>query len=220
MLDDGQQIGLYKSYSNDYSYTLVPGVTVLPLASDTPASGDTLPKVVRLHQPYSLRVQKFSATKKQNPPVVPGIDTSNTLLSCVVSIPLPSIGDTAGAGFDWSVSGQYVYLESYDFNDITGNNALYNHTPTTGYVAGKYPMVSQYLGENQQIYGWAYGVSFNAAAGLAGAAGALSMQIIQEQSALNASIGNYIPSGKYLWPFSQVLPKAFFDPLLASSTSL
>ena len=129
--DDGVQAGLYKSYSNDNSYVYVSGLMVLPVASASntdPNLEPPAPIVVRVSQPYTLRKQSFSASKDQNPPLLPGPEAGQTLLSSTVAVPLPKIGGSGVPTYNWTVAGEYVYLSSRVI------------TPKTGYPGGSYPM--------------------------------------------------------------------------------
>lgn len=138
-VNDAAQSGLLKTFNNDNSYNYVTGLCILPIASDDP---DDLPTVVRLHQPYSIRTQTFSAKKEQTPPVLPAPSTDgDTLIASTFNFPLPNLVGSAAPTFLYEMSGTYVYLGRIAYNN------------ETGYVGGTYPVQSNDLRTLQSAMG-------------------------------------------------------------------
>lgn len=98
----------YDTYQQVHSYTSAPGIVQLPVASRS--SGVRL---IRLHGGVGTRVVNFTAARHGRPPVLPSpVNLSaDTLLSSGVSVPLPRPNTRAG-GFDWVVTGTYVYSQN------------------------------------------------------------------------------------------------------------
>lgn len=192
--DDSIQAGLYKAYTNDNSYGYVSGVTVLPLACASPVANaqgytpdPTPPVVVRLHQPYTVRKQKWAAHKEQTPPVIPGWTKDDTLLTSTVSVPIPQLGATGVPSFNWTVAGEYTYLSTKMW------------TEKSGYPVGLYPMSFPGVGAMQRD---AFGAILGAIPTTVTALGQLNVDI---------------KGGQYTWITASCLPAAFFDPVLSRS---
>lgn len=170
----------YDSCNQSNEYRTVGGVVQLPVAGRTSAH-----KLIRLHGGYGTRVVKWRANRYGRPPVIPRAQdtTGDTLLGSTVTPQLPRPNEYAG-GFDWSVSGEYVYAQ----NTV--------RTPGTDTLpVGNYPFV---LPTQERM-----------ATALAG-----QTQESPSPSNFNAyfsSLGEalYDPTtGSYVWPFL-ALPPAF-----------
>lgn len=192
-LNDAQQSGNYKQYNNDNNYQYVSGLVFIPLAADTPVNPTAppiLPKVVRLHQPYSIRQQSFKAVKDQTPPIIPGPATDgDVLLSSTFNFPLPNLSDISGPAFLFTLSGSYTYLGAKPYSR------------ETGYVGGTYPVQITNLENLQNIVG-AIG-------------GGLATTI----TFLNNLRPQY-ESGNYIWPYTNFIGSGFIDPNLSKTQSL
>lgn len=196
--NDAAQAALYKSYHNNNSYKYVTGLVIVPLAADTPASGEDaiLPFVVRLHQPYTIRKQTFDATKEQTPPVMPAPDTgefADTLISSTMVIPMPQLNQTSTPSFTYTVGGEHIYLGRIPYST------------STGFPAGLWPFKSELLQTLQ-------GPAINALGGLVGGA-ATTFNVLGTIGPSN----NAFNSGEYQWPLTSIIPAGFFDPSLSSS---
>lgn len=98
----------YKGFAqkNDFQHDL--GLVVLPVASRTAAH-----RVIRLHGGYATRRVTWRADRTGRPPIIPAAaDTEGDKLlsaSVVPRLPVPMRGE---AGYEWSVSGEYVYVQN------------------------------------------------------------------------------------------------------------
>lgn len=207
-VDDSNQAGLYDDYRDDFAYTFAPGVVVTPCA-------DGAPLAVRVHKPYSLRTQTFNVRKKNNPPVVPGPMNSSqsggdVLLAQVVSVPMPSPSGTNPPTWNWTVSGQYTYLEATPHvvglpDGLTpGQN---KPEFTRGFRTGRMPFTMPALLAGQSSQG-----GFNDAT-IRNALGALVGGAATAETVI-AEITPQFDTGAYVWMFGSILPNAFFDPTL------
>jgi hypothetical protein len=193
---DPGQAALYRNYENANSYVREEGILIIPLASPSPTSPNSpappLPLVVRVHQPYTVRVNSFSAKKEQTPPVVPGASTTDVLVSTQVNVPLPKPSLTTSPTYIYEVSGQYTYL----------SNVAYGSK--TGFPAGEYPYEFPQMTEKQTAVSNAYGIG--------AVVGGVAFSVLP---ILAANVP--IETGLYVWPYTHI-PKAFFNTELTKSS--
>ncbi len=86
------------------------------------------PKIVTIHDPYTIREVKFNATRRTRPPIIPAPETltGSTFLGGSVTIPLPQINTQEGT-YNWAVGGGYRFIEASYLT--LGASSL----PTAGY---------------------------------------------------------------------------------------
>ena len=121
--DDTYKFHNYCQYINDFNYRYESGYLVLPIATAAPDETTATqteidnyrPYVaVKVHQPFTIRKQKFSAIKSLTPPVIPKPDPTqgDVILSHSISCPLPQpIQHQSGNGFQYSIAGEYTFVE-------------------------------------------------------------------------------------------------------------
>lgn len=209
-IDDSNQGGLYSDYRDDFAYTFAPGVVVTPCA-------DGAPLAVRVHKPYSVRTQTFNVRKKNNPPVVPGPMNSSqsggdVLISQVVSVPMPSPSGTNPPTWNWTVSGQYTYLEATPHVVGLPDGLTPGQNPpefTRGFRTGRMPFTMPALAAGQTSQGGTSDATLRTLLPLGALVGGLAFA-----EPVIAEITPQFDTGAYVWMFGSILPNAFFDPTL------
>lgn len=98
----------YESYNQDHAYQVDSGVVQLPVASRVSAH-----RLIRLHGGIGARRVTFAASRHGRPPFIPAATdlAGDTLLGTTLVASLPRPNEAAG-GFDWSVTGEYVYAQN------------------------------------------------------------------------------------------------------------
>lgn len=174
---DVAQSGAYRSGGMENTYTLEPGVFVLPVAEEPPTNTEELTDwspvvVVQAHAPYRIRQVKFSTKKSGSPPVLPSPQDCGAFTFIGGSLYFPSpAADPSGSRFLWHGAGEYVFVEearsAVEDGFVLGSDPIPNSTylalrqilpagqPQTG-------AVSQAGDEVKIAYGEAGQVSLNA----------------------------------------------------------
>ncbi len=177
--DDSLQAANYVNYQDGSVYQHEPGVVVIPRVGNTP-------RAIRVHQPYSRRVRKVTATKDRTPPVVNAPAAEDTVLAQTIAFPLPVATGGNPPLFRFTIDATYVTLE-------TGTG-----TPVTdGLIGGTYPMAFPRL---RQAQGQTVGGGGGLGGGLGGIGGGAATPLVLTPS---------FSTGAYQWPFTDV-SHAFF----------
>jgi hypothetical protein len=170
----------YVAYGQDHQYKSCAGVVQVPVASRTAAH-----RLIRLHGGFGTRTVKWSASRYGKPPVIPRPESADdVLLATSVTPALPRPNEAAG-GFDWTVSGEYVFAQVTP--RVPGTHAL---------PVGKYPF--ELPAQDTAARALSRSVS----------------QVTANSYTFNSYytlLGNRlvnIGSGSYIWPFL-ALPPAF-----------
>lgn len=183
---DHSGAGSYKSADQSHQYEYDTGVIAVPLAGDEPGH-----RLIRLHGGIGMRRVNWTHTRTGNPPFIPTMeDTSgDTFLAGSVSPRLPTPSVTQN-GYDWSVSGSYVYVQNTP--RIVGQS----HLPV-----GQHPFICY----DQQAV----------ASDLIGDAASSAYDADGFQGLIDAAEATLQPdaNGSYTWPYLAL-------PILFSSSSL
>lgn len=115
---DSAQQPLYQGgvdIANDYAFES--GVCVLPIAEDPPESEGELQtwspvRVMRLHAPYRIRRQSYTARKQNNPPVVPEPADTGKFIFLGGAMGVSNVLNQGYANYDWVVSTEFSYVEN------------------------------------------------------------------------------------------------------------
>lgn len=105
-------------------YDIVEGVSILPLAESPPESPGELvewsPVVkIRLHSPYRIRTAKFTATKQNGPPVMPGTGDQGAFIFTGGSVLFNNVWIKDGV-VNWNCQSTYQYVENCVSRDVDG----------------------------------------------------------------------------------------------------
>lgn len=194
---DSSLASSYRDTAVDSTHAYDAGILILPVASLTPKTAKC-----RVHGGYGLRRASFAGIKKDTPPILPTArdirdpitgDVVDTLVSAALVIKQPTPNPT-GLGYDWSVSGEYVYVTTRPAADggprVPGLSVL----PATRLpfpITPQDPAATSLISTSQ---GGDYDTAY------------LALTPV-------ASFTTDIQNGTFVWPFT-VLPPAFFDPVM------
>lgn len=119
-----QGAGEYTGVGHTSHYENTTGLVVIPRARE----GAT-PKLVRVHGDYGMRKVSWSASRKNRPPLIPTQEDllSDKYVGGVVSADMP-IADPISGGYNWSISGEYLYFQS-----VRARKAGFDPLPTGAY---------------------------------------------------------------------------------------
>jgi hypothetical protein len=99
----------YKRQEQTTEYSHDPGLVALPVASRASAH-----RLIRLHGGIGKRRVKWRMDREGAPPYIPAarnLSDGDVLLSSTVTPSLPRPNPTVN-GFDWSVEGEYVFVQA------------------------------------------------------------------------------------------------------------
>lgn len=116
----------YSTTGQLHSYQDVSGLRIVARCKAGAA-----PRLVRVHGDYGVRTIQWNTSRTGRPPVLPkpgditdGTTVTDTYIGGSVEVPTPQHNEKE-AGYDWTVSGAYTYLQ-------TTNRKLGTHVIPTG----------------------------------------------------------------------------------------
>lgn len=198
---DSSQTGLYvggEDIRNEYEFD--PGVCVLPVAEDAPASTTALQTwtpvvVLRLHAPYRIRRVKYDVTKQNAPPVIPtpGYDAGKFIFTGG-TVGMWAVQNQNFTLWDWTAICEYTYVENCVSRAIDG------------LVLGSPPW--SYLSTEAEV---ATIPPANATIGAISAAGAEPRMGLTQATRIN-----FISTGSYFYNLPSYFPGVFFSDNLVN----
>lgn len=119
---DEQQAFEYNGVRWQNTYSVAPGVCVLPIAEEPPEdpTGWSPVVVLRLHAPYRIRRANYVASKKNNPPVVPGMNDTGSFVFVSGSTTITNVLNTTCRNYDWGVASELLFVENCVSRDSDG----------------------------------------------------------------------------------------------------
>lgn len=179
----------YSAYGMTHEYEADPGYVSVPLAGDSEAF-----VTIRIHGGFGIRTVNWIADRSGRPPIIPSLTANGTItgqdLIHDYSINVSQTPNPDKAGFNWSTSGTYRYVQQKA--RIPGRDMF----PTNYYPFPVEPTTSQ-----AQYALTVAGFAMDATSG-----------------ALLNSLGNSINhnTNDFLWPFTHI-PASFANDNLVTT---